>query len=355
MVHLSDIRSSSRPWAMVFPVSNLRLGKSVNYEVDVLDVTFISSSKLPRRAKRLLGSSTVLGSLASSKSNLIKGVFRHFMKERETLAIIRRTGTPDNLLEPIIARIQDACSLLSLSQITTQDRQNNSSPSAMQSRTTRTSLFLDISADEMWFMNREATGPVLALNLDKRWSKAHRRSFFPILLKVLCKQIKVSPRWRANIRNAAVLAGQSQASLDMAQSFLWNMIAIELLLTNENDSYSKELPRRARAFLGWVANWQDIQSQIVVAYKKRCELVHEGRRDKIEMKDVLFTDNLLLNLFENILQHITLFNSKEAIVKFSERVEAAQILGVRPSRVRPKAFTYRQEPQAGYDLRKLDV
>lgn len=340
---------------MVFPVSNLRLGKSVNYEIDILNIIFISSSKLARRAKRLLGSSTILGNLASSKDKLVPSVMKHFMKERETLAIVRRTGTPDNLIKKTIGQIQDACFLLSLSQITAQNRQNNSNPSVIQSRETRTSLFLDISADEMWFMNREATGPILTLSLDDRWSKAHRRSFFPILLKVLCKQTKVSPAWRSNIRNAAILTGQSQASFDVAQSFLWNMIAIELLLTNANDSYSKELPRRARAFLGWVTDWQDIEAKLVAAYKKRCELVHEGRRDKIGMDDVLFTDNLLLNLFENILNHIRLFNSKDDILKFSERVEAEKLLGIRSSRVRPKTFTFRQASPKEYHLQKLDI
>jgi hypothetical protein len=355
MVHINEIRSSSRPWAMAFPISNLRLGKSVNHEMDILNVTFISSDRLSRRAKRLLGSSTILGNLSSSKSALVSKVVKLFMEECETLAIVRRTGTPDSLLEGTIAKIQDACSILSLSQITRQNRQDNSNPSVIQGRDLRTSLFLDISADEMWFMNKETAGPVLTLNLDERWSRTHRQGFFPKLLKVLHRQIKVSPGWRSNICNAAILAGQSQASFDIAQSFLWNMIAIELLLTSNKDSCSKELPHRARAFFGWVGNWQDIERKLVAAYKKRCELVHEGRRDKITRNDVLFTDNLLLNLFENILRNIGLFSSKEAIMQFSEKVEAEQILGIRTSRVRPKAITFRQPTQIGHQIQKLDT
>jgi hypothetical protein len=61
--------------------------------------------------------------------------------------------------------------------------------------------------------------------------------------------------------------------------------------------------------------------------------------ENINEEDLGFLDLLLYNLLANIVSFPELFGSKEEIVKFSERVAAEKVLGIRSS-VRPKKFSY---------------
>jgi hypothetical protein len=64
------------------------------------------------------------------------------------------------------------------------------------------------------------------------------------------------------------------------------MIAIESLLTRQGDKYSDALPKRIEAFLGWSGYWSinGYEDRIHDLDRKRCELVHAGRLDLIEIK-----------------------------------------------------------------------
>ena len=84
---------------------------------------------------------------------------------------------------------------------------------------------------------------------------------------------------------------------------------------------------------------ENYKEKIKSAYKKRCAFVHNGRREEITVEDLLFTDDLLLNLLINLIQHINIFKSKEAVIEFSNKVEAEYLLGVTP-RVRPKSLQF---------------
>ena len=108
---------------------------------------------------------------------------------------------------------------------------------------------------QTWSQPNQKTGKFRELRIDENWLRWQKYYFFP-LLDIIRGKKKVSPAWRKDIRNASVLAGQSQQSIDRAKCFLWNMIALESLLTRQGDTYTEMLPNRAEAFLGWTNNWQ---------------------------------------------------------------------------------------------------
>lgn len=195
-------------------------------------------------------------------------------------------------------------------------------------------------------------GKVRKLRLDDYWKEFHRESFFLKLMAILRGDKAVSSGWRTSLWNAAILTGQSQSSRNQAFCFLRNMVALELLLTKQGDTYINVLPERAEAFIGWATSWQieNYEERIREVYKKRCRMVHEGVTDGITIEDLLFTDDLLLNLFENIALHPELFSSKKAVVEFAERCRAERLLGVK-AKVRPKTlrFVSRQYSLDDYD------
>ena len=183
---------------------------------------------------------------------------------------------------------------------------------------------------------RRTVGKSDDLRLDGVWRTFQDKMFFSKVLGIINGQVKVSRKWQEDLKRAAVLVGQSQVSNDVAQAFLWNMIALELLLTNQQDKHSDALPKRIEAFLGWVGFWEDddYEAQIAEAYRKRCLFVHDGKRDEVSIEDLLFTDDLVLNLLSNLTHHSRLFTSKQDVVDFADRVECERKLGVRP-KVRP--------------------
>ena len=79
--------------------------------------------------------------------------------------------------------------------------------------------------------------------------------------------------------------------------------------------------------------------RIKEVYKKRCDFVHDGNRESIAIEDVLFTDDLLLNVLINIVKHPKIFYSKKQLIKFAEKVKAEHLLDIKP-KVRPKSLRF---------------
>lgn len=151
----------------------------------------------------------------------------------------------------------------------------------------RSDLMLD-ARGKSWVKSGSVRSNVMPVVLDAGWRKWQRSFFYDALLKILRGEISVSGGWRTTLRNATVVAGYGYASRDVAQAFLSDMIAIEMLLTKQGDKYSIEIPRRVEPFIGWAVDWKKYQAKIRSAYKLRSRLVHDGRRDLVTVEDVLF-------------------------------------------------------------------
>ena len=79
------------------------------------------------------------------------------------------------------------------------------------------------------------------------------------------------------------------------------------------------------------------EERIRAAYQARCKLVHEGDSSGVTEELLRFTDDLMLNLFFNLTRHPKLFYSKEAVVKFADRVKAERVLRLK-GKARPKTL-----------------
>ena len=178
-----------------------------------------------------------------------------------------------------------------------------------------------------------------ALEADGRWKEWQKKFFFTHLMKILHRKIPIEQEWRECLKKAATLVGKSLGTYDLADAFLWNMIALESLLTRQGDKYTDAIPERIEAFLGWAWDWSEkkYKERIREAYQVRCKLVHEGDVSGVTGELLLFTDDLMLSLLVNLTRHPKLFYSKDAVVKFVERVKAARVLGGK-AKVRPKTL-----------------
>jgi len=324
-------------WTFIFPIANVALSPAVGHQFRIDRLTLVTYDYLRLRRSHF-GIPKPLSVLQEGSEALKK----YFFTKSPTFGVVRATGVLGQLEPRVLSIVRDELAILALSHLGYSRRARIAVPSVMGERPTGSrSSFVINTTDASWTHSVRTLGAVQPLALTAHWVHFHRRFLFLKLLKVLRARGSRTKEWQLDLRNAAILLGLSQVATDPSQAFLWNMIALELLLTRQEDTYVDALPARAEAFLGWVGYWQvqDFERRIRAAYQKRCQLVHRGRRDVIDAQDVVFTDQLLLNLMFNVVRHIARFPSKESIVEFSSRVEAEKLLGLK-SKTRPKTLMF---------------
>jgi hypothetical protein len=346
----SDPRDHYTGWVFIAPLAGINLTKVIGNEFKILNVTLVEKSKLTRIGQRLglkLTSSEIKKQI--TESDKWQG------PNANTYAFIRHTGTPKNISNKCLSILKEELYILASSQLGYGKRKSNAHPSLMgdQNIGKISYLFLDPNSKARLYSNR-LTGKYMVLTLDNIWKQHHKASFFIKLLKLLNEKSPIEYGWRKLLRRAAIMIGQSQCSNDLVHSFLWNMIVIEMLLTAQGDKYREVLPERIEAFLGWVGFWStsDYNRRINEIYTKRCKLVHDGKWEIINIADLLFTDDLLLNLLVNIVNHPKIFNSKKSVINFADKVKAEHLLGVKP-KVRPKSLVFFSRTYTPDDLKEI--
>jgi hypothetical protein len=326
-----DVRNNEGKWVFITPVANLYLREAVKGEIRIDRVLFVDAKKLPRIRKRL----HILYPISKWRH-----VCQESFKNAPSLAIIHHTGKPNELSGECLRMVREESLILTVSQL----------GYARRSSVGHVGLYGEVVSQgfEYLFLNREdktfagcssMTTGHQALDADGHWKEWQDKFFFVHLGKILHKKVQVDPSWRECLKKAAILVGKSLTTYDAPDAFLWNMIALESLLTRQGDKYTDAIPERIEAFLGWVGFWAErkYEERIRAAYQARCKLVHEGDASGVTDELLLFTDDLMLNLFFNLTRHPKLFHSKEAVVNFAERVKAERVLGLK-GKVRPKTL-----------------
>jgi hypothetical protein len=260
-------------------------------------------------------------------------------------AVVGGSGTQEEVEQQCLGLVREELALLSLSQLGYSMRKQMGPvvPAGEVSHASMSYLLArsqDITGGRLKW---QRTAPLVQMALDGRWKTCQDDLFFTKLLKILRGETQVRGGWRKELRRASVMIGESVGANDPFKSFLWNMVALEMLLTRDEKGKMRDiLPKRVGALLDWHPHWEadNYEERIKNAYKKRNALLHQGRRDEVTNQDLAFTDHILVNVLRNLVSHPKLFSSKDAFVEFSEKLEAQRTLGVKRPRVRPKGLMF---------------
>lgn len=329
----ASLRDRSGRWLLLATIGNLRLTQDVQGEIRLDRVTFLTASRFQRIHKRL----------GINRSELRKSLhLERLVKGDQPLAMICHTGDDKNCLDLLLRQIREEIDVLSFSQLL-YCRRNQMAPLGLAGEAERgvnSHILLNLKA-HTFTATQSKVGKANELTLDRHWKAFHKPLSFLRLVKIAQRRLPVKEDWRRELLRAAQLIGKGINSYDLSSAFVWNMVALEVLLTRTNERQSETLPERAEALLGWISDWKTdgMTQRLKAAYQLRCRIVHDGLLNEVTASDVGFTDHILFNVLNNLVRHPRLFASKEHVIRFAELIAAEKLLG-RKRTVRPKTLMY---------------
>ncbi|MCP4161648.1 MAG: hypothetical protein GY760_16365, partial [Deltaproteobacteria bacterium] len=87
------------------------------------------------------------------------------------------------------------------------------------------------------FLSREGT--FTSLHLDEKWKEWQDQLFFSDLISIISKKTDLKSSWEKQLKDAAILAGQSLMEFDVSLAYLLNIVALETLLITDNPQTSQ--------------------------------------------------------------------------------------------------------------------
>jgi hypothetical protein len=312
----------------ITPISGLELTDIVKNELKIENVFFVSKDKLPRIRKRL-GLQIPISKLETKKS-FLKELLIDFFKKSETYAVLNFTGDKKEKYSENIRIIEDAISLISFSNLGYSTRKFNNKIYIKKSESLISNKSVVINKSNSEFSIGGKSLHPLPFQVNNNWKSFHQKFFYQKFLKIINGEKKINRKWRNLLISAARIVGKSLNSHDIPESFLKNIIALEMLLVDQNEKIKDKLIERSAYFLDWSENWENdnIEERIIGIYKKRCDYVHDGRYSDITKEDLIFSDELIFNVFNNLINYIDKISSKAKLIEFSDNYQCEKKLGL---------------------------
>ncbi len=329
----TTVRQRSGKWLFLAAVGNLELTGDVKREFRLDRVTFLTAARFQRIHERL----------GLDRKELRKTLhLERLVKDDQCLGMIRHSGDSNSCSEPLLQQIRAETDILSFSQLY-YCRRDQMAPLGLVGEAERGvnhHILLDLKTHE-FSSTKTMVSRANSLTLDRHWKTFHKSFLFLRLVKIAQGQSGVKGKWRQELLRAAQLIGKGINSYDLSSAFVWNMVALEVLLTRSGERQSETLPKRVEALLGWISHWKTdgMRQRLEDAYSLRCRILHHGMLAEVTTEDVRFTDHILFNVLNNLVRHPQHFPSKEHLVRFADLLEAEKLLG-RKKTVRPRTLMY---------------
>lgn len=329
----TESKKYNSKWLFVAPISGVKIDAHIDKEIRIRNVVFITSDKLPKVRKRLgfpLRLSDYASLLINSKLGS-KNEVKFFLNYSQVFGICNFSGIPNETHGKNISVVEEALHLLSFSTLFFNSRNFNSKIEIKRSKDQ--AIFRVMLVDKLnkrFNLNFKSLHPV-PLVLNEEWESFNKSHYFLKFLKILNGEINIKTKWKNLLSSAAIISGESLNSHNLPDAFLKNVIVLEMLLVNQSEKIKLKLVERIAYFMDWSENWEsdNVEKKIGVIYDKRCAYVHDGKSNDITKEDLLFTDGLIFNIFNNIINSIDRIDSKGALIDFSDKYLAEKKLGLK--------------------------
>ncbi len=162
----------------------------------------------------------------------------------------------------------------------------------------------------------ENLGTMISFKLDSIWHQAIVGTRILELFNRITDS-NLDADWRRQIRQSAAMLGRSIISLELSDAFLFNVIALETLLTTKGHRNGKSLSRRIKGLTGWQFEGSnvDYERHITDIHNVRCEIVHDSDYRNLTVENLLWADLFLKNCLLNVVVNPNWFTSKDKMAK----------------------------------------
>lgn len=343
-------------WVIIVPIKGLWLTEAIHNELKIGNVTFVTKNKLPRIRKRIGIKVPVskLSEIGLNNPNSFKETIKDFFKSSKTYAVLNFSGIPKENYNTNIRLVEEAINLISFSNLGYSTRKFNSKIHIKNSKYVLYNKTLVIDKKNLRFTLGNKSIHPLPLELNYGWKNFHKKFYFQKLLKLVNGEIKINSKWKKSLISVAKIVGKSLNSHDIPESFLKNVIALEMLLVNQNEKIEEKIIERSSYLLDWCDKWEKekIEIKIKEVYKKRCDYVHDGKYKEITKEDLIFTDDLIFNIYNNLLKNTNKIISKSKLVEFSDKYKCEKELNLK-SKFQFSKFQYTSKTYEKSDLENI--
>jgi hypothetical protein len=322
-VYMSQINKNQYgEWLFIFPISHLMFSHDIDSELTIGDVTFITLQRLARKRKHY-GLNKTISELR--KNNSINYTLD---KSDSLVAITKMKGDKKEAGEKAENNINEKLLILSVSQLFYNKGANISRPFISKNNYYTVSYVrLDLHSKSNG-TSMSARGSIHDLILNNHWKTFNEERFFFKVIKMISKDKDSFTNWEKTLYRSLIMAGKSIYEEDVAQSFLFRMIAIESIITNGGGKHKEAFIYTFEMLIGWHSDWEQkkLHTRIIDLYRKRNNYVHDGKAEEITSDDLLLSETLIFNLYNTIFSNMDFFDSKEKLPELLKQFNAIKTL-----------------------------
>ena len=335
---MKTTRTETGEWLFIFPISHLVLTDAIKNELTIGSVTFITLKKLTRNRVKFGIRETIKNIRKDGHIN------EAFNRVGETLAVVKKNGVLKQARISAEEDVEEKLLILSVSQFF-YNRKNQIAKLCISRKNYHSVESINLNMHNKSFGNAwAAKGTLMPLVLDETWLRFNKYYYFFDLLNFLKKEKSAFNKWDKTLYRSLILAGKSVQNEDLAQAFLLRMIAIEAVITGRNNAHQETVISFFKALIGWTPDWVDkkYEGKIKDIFTKRNNYIHDGNAENITTENLLFTELLLFNLYNNIFGNSKHFDSKEKLKELIDTSNAINTLNLKDERHRflPKDLKY---------------
>lgn len=341
-----------RDWLCVTPVVNLRMDRRHVHtgELEVAGVVLMDLDRFNRVAKRRWGAAGA--SLRSSLREMFLRPYKELGAARPLIHVValqhgRERGR--DLEDNFLGNVRRALAFLASTLWTYKGRHPLSNFGELEnaSRGQRAWFFQDVEKPFLHALFEMAwTRGLMPTRIDVFWIAAERRHrFLRSINSFFQDNTLLTERWKTAVARALQLFGEGYLEHDAQQAVLANMIALDVLLFENGEKQTQQVPlldgmlRCVRAYTPPGPAWADTEA-LTRLVCIRNDLVHEGHTLDLTIDDLLLADDIVGNLLLLILRNRSDFRTKIELREFAKEEMARALL----QQETPRRFVKRNQP-----------
>lgn len=237
------------------------------------------------------------------------------LQKTQAFAVVRRQGRQGDLMKSAFKEVREAAQILASTDAFYSERHMNSgfNLQGYPVVTAQNAHFLDTATDSITGTSNQR-GALMPFTLDASWYDLIKNIGLIELFSAIT-DATLDDAWRRQIRRGAACIGRSLMSLERSDAFLYNIFAMETLLTKPGERSGRMLAKRIKGMTGWhlKVHRPKYDDELKDIFETRCDAVHDAKYENLTAEHLLLADLYAKNSLLNVVNNRTVFKNKDSL------------------------------------------